>query len=118
MTDDDNLISDIMPSTSESYQPEDDGEDYRTEDEKADERAEQDERHMMRTAGLGLTEELIKWFDNEVKATDSVKAAMAYAAENGLEGNIPDVLRAFDIVRAVLEIKRDNLVALKEEHLS
>jgi hypothetical protein len=114
MNDETNLIEDIMPNNGEAFHHDED--DGLTESERDDARAEREEHNMMRSAGVTLTDTLITWLEKEIAATDSVRAVKTYAESSG----IPEatVLEAYNIVRSLLEQKREELIQLKEEHLA
>jgi hypothetical protein len=107
-------VVDLYPSSgSDDFS---DFDDDRTEDEIQQQEAENTERSMMRSAGTKLTDDVLAWFDTQIRDTDSVAAAVEYARTTN--HSVDDTLHAFDIVRDLLERKRDELTALKEEYLS
>lgn len=106
-------FDDTLPNNGEAFHHQED--DGLTDAEREDREAEQAEAHMVKTAGTGLMDQLDTWFYNEIVATDSVQAVMAYADDNNIP--VEDAMRAFNVVKNVLQLKREELNALKEEHL-
>lgn len=88
---------------------------YEPEPDEDDEYEEQHERTTIATA-LPLMEELLEWFDEQIKGCDSIEQLIKTQKLTGLD--LEASLHAHDIVRDLLESRRDNLKARVDEFLS
>jgi hypothetical protein len=63
-------------------------------------------------ASYPIMQDVAEWFDTQIKGCDSRKYITAYAQTHGKNPN--DCADAFDIVRELLEIKRDSFGELSK----
>lgn len=100
----DTNIDDIYPNNGQPYYPPANKE---LEKEAIDEAA-------VISSALPIFEELIEWLNTSIDATDSIREASVMATSKGK--SIETVTLAFEIVRELLQIKKEELTTKAKTH--
>lgn len=109
LTDISDMGDDLLPNDGEIFTEEfeDDQQD------EIDQEADREKQTMKQSAPI--LDDLFAWFDNEIDNCDSISTALGLAKEKNISREA--ALEAFDVVRGLLEEKKQSLVNLKEVHL-
>ncbi len=97
--------SSLLPNEGGIFHPE----------EPEDIKEEEDVEKSMVLSSAPIIPDLLAWFENEVKETDSITAAQQFAQQFKLPEQ--DVINAFKIVKTIMEIKKENIKTLFEIHI-